>query len=152
MSEALQVCQSAEEGYPLIARFARDLFPNTSGALFMLQTRDEVLESVSTWGEPVLSSRTFASQDCWAVRRGRIHHLFDRDPLLTCPHLQDYEGPCSTCIPLIHRGQIIGMLHLQNTDETGPLADAFMSGMPELSDEKLVAPPSPTILPGPFPI
>ena len=29
MSEFLQACQNTEETYPLIARFARDLFPNT---------------------------------------------------------------------------------------------------------------------------
>lgn len=39
MSEVLQACQSAAEAYPLIARFARDLFPNTSGSLFVLQSR-----------------------------------------------------------------------------------------------------------------
>ena len=139
MSEFLQACQSTEETYPLIARFARDLFPNTSGSLFMLQSRDDVLESVSTWGEPVLSARVFAPQDCWAVRRSRIHQVPGRDPLMTCRHLKDYQGSCSTCIPLINQGSTIGMLHIQNTEETGPLADAFLSGPPEMPDEKLVA-------------
>lgn len=139
MSEFLQACQTTEETYPLIARFARDLFPNTSGSLFMLQSRDDVLESVSLWGEPVLAARIFAPQDCWAVRRSRIHQVVERDPLMTCRHLKDYEGPCSTCIPLINQGQTIGMLHLQNIDDTGPMADAFLSGPPDLPDEKLVA-------------
>jgi diguanylate cyclase (GGDEF)-like protein len=139
MSEFLQACQSAEETYPLIARFARDLFPNTSGTLFMLQSRDDVLESVSIWGEPVLADRIIAPQDCWSVRRSKIHQVLERDPLMTCRHLKDYEGSCSTCIPLINHGLTIGMLHLQNTEETGPLADAFLSGPPEPPDEKLVA-------------
>jgi diguanylate cyclase (GGDEF)-like protein len=139
MSEFLQACQSIEEAYPLIGRFARDLFPNTSGSLFMLHSRDDVLESVSVWGEPVLAARIFAPQDCWAVRRSRIHQVVERDPLMTCRHLKDYEGPCSTCIPLINQGLTIGMLHLQNTEETGPVADAFLSGPPEPPDEKLVA-------------
>ena len=58
MSEFLQACQTTEETYPLIARFARDLFPNTAGSLFMLQSRDDLLESVSLWGEPVLATRS----------------------------------------------------------------------------------------------
>ena len=139
MSEFLQACQSTEETYPLIARFARDLFPNTSGSLFMLQSRDDVLESVSIWGEPVLSDLIFAPQDCWAVRRSRIHQVVERDPLMTCRHLKDYGGPCSTCVPLINQGQTIGMLHLQNIEDTGPMADAFLAGPPEPPDEKLVA-------------
>ena len=138
MSEFLQACQSIEESYPLIARFARDLFPNTSGSLFMLQSRDDLMESVSTWGEPALTTQIFAPQDCWAVRRSRIHQVVERDPLMTCRHLKDYEGLCSTCIPLINQGLTIGMLHLQNTEETGPMADAFLSEPPEPPDEKLV--------------
>ena len=31
------------------------------------------------------------------------------------------------------------MLHLQNIDDSGPMADAFLSGPPDLPDEKLVA-------------
>ena len=139
MSEFLQACQNTEETYPLIARFARDLFPNTAGSLFMLQSRDDVLESVSIWGEPVLAAKVFAPQDCWAVRRSRIHQVVERDPLMTCRHLKDYEGACSTCIPLINQGQTIGMLHLQTIDDTGPMPDAFLSGPPDLPDEKLVA-------------
>ncbi len=139
MSEFLQACQNPEETYPLIARFARELFPNTSGSLFMIQSSDEVLESVSIWGEPVLAVKTFIPQDCWAVRRGRIHQVVERDPLMNCRHLKDYEAPCATCIPLINQGQAIGMLHLQTIDETGPMSDAFMSGPPDLPDEKLVA-------------
>jgi diguanylate cyclase (GGDEF)-like protein/PAS domain S-box-containing protein len=139
MSEFLQACQSAEETYPLIARFARDLFPNTSGSLFMLQSRDDILESVSIWGEPVLAATIFAPQDCWAVRRSRIHQIAERDPLMTCRHLKDYEGPCSICIPLINQGQTIGMLHLQTVDDTGPMPDTFLSGPPDLPNEKLVA-------------
>jgi len=139
MSEFLQACEDPEETYPLIARFARDLFPNTSGSLFMLQSRDDVLESVSIWGEPVLADKTFTPQDCWAVRRSRIHQVVERDPLMTCRHLKDYEGPCSTCIPLINQGKTMGMLHLQNIDDSGPMADAFLSGPPDLPDEKLAA-------------
>jgi diguanylate cyclase (GGDEF)-like protein len=139
MSEFLQACQSPEETYPLIARFARDLFPNTSGSLFMLQSRDDVLESVSLWGEPVLADKIFATQDCWAVRRSRIHQVLERDPLMTCRHLRDYEGPGSICIPLINQGQTIGILHLQNIDDSGPMTDDFLSGPPDLPDEKLIA-------------
>ena len=139
MSEFLQACQSTEETYPLIARFARDLFPNTSGSLFMLQSRDDVLESVSIWGEPILAAKIFAPQDCWAIRRSRVHQVVERDPLMTCRHLKDYEGPCSTFIPLSNQGKTIGLLHLQTIDDTGPLADAFLSGTPEPPDEKLVA-------------
>jgi diguanylate cyclase (GGDEF)-like protein len=139
MSEFLQACQSTEETYPLIARFAQELFPNTSGSLFMLQSRDDVLESVSIWGEPVLAARIFAPQDCWAVRRSRIHQVMEKDPLMTCRHLKDFGGSCSTCIPLINQGQPVGMLHLQNLEDTGPLPDAFLSGPPDLPDEKLVA-------------
>ena len=33
----------------------------------------------------------------------------------------------------------MGMLHLQSVEDSGPLADAFLSGPPELPDEKLIA-------------
>jgi diguanylate cyclase (GGDEF)-like protein len=140
MSEFLQACQSLEEAYPLVARFAGELFPETSGTLFMLDAQEEALEMWHSWGQPLLKVQTFPPQDCWAVRRGKLHQVLEKDPVMGCRHMREADGFSYLCAPLINQGQTIGLLHIQQKlEETGPLPDEFLAAPPDLPDEKLVS-------------
>ena len=73
MAEKLQSCLSVDEAYPLIAQHAQDLFPAKSGALFILDPTNNLLEAVSTWGDALAGELVFPPTDCWALRRGRLN-------------------------------------------------------------------------------
>lgn len=139
MGEFLQACQTPEEAYPLIGRFAADLFPATSGALFMLDSQEETLELQHRWGEPVLEAPAFPPHDCWAARRGKLHQVQEKDSLMGCRHMAGVGGFFYICAPLINQGQTIGLLHLQQkTEEDSPNSDEFLASPPDLPPEKLL--------------
>ena len=53
MLELLQICQSPDEAYPVIAQYTQELFPNSSGALYLLNSSNNLVASVSQWGQHI---------------------------------------------------------------------------------------------------
>lgn len=110
----LQVCISMEETYPVIYYYARELFPNCTGALYLLNDKKTIVESVVTWGEqkdnqiPVITM-----EDCWSLRQGKVHTVNDNKNGLVCNHLTECPEYGYTCVPIIAQGEMVGMLHLQ---------------------------------------
>jgi diguanylate cyclase (GGDEF)-like protein len=140
MGEFLQASQSPEEAYPLITRFAQDLFPGTSGALFMLDSHEETLEKQHQWGEPLLQNLDFPPHDCWAARRGKPQRVQYPGNPIGCRHMGETGGLVYCCSPLINQGQTIGLLHIQQRQEEAfPVQDEFLAVQTDLPDEKLVA-------------
>src|SRR5262249_46136375 len=85
--DILQSCQSAEEAYGIIRSVLRDLLPSTSGGVFISSPLRDSMEMVATWGAVVSSAKTFRPDDCWALRRGKIHHIHAGASPLLCPHV-----------------------------------------------------------------
>ena len=73
LSEFLLACTTVEEAYSVIARTGQNLFPGTLGCLFNYNENSNELEATATWGGLALepNERTFAPEQCWALRRGR---------------------------------------------------------------------------------
>jgi hypothetical protein len=69
MAEKLQSCLSGDEAYPLITQYAQALFPARSGALFILDPTNNLMEAVNTWGDSLAGETVFPPTDCWAFRR-----------------------------------------------------------------------------------
>ena len=88
----LQSCLTVEEAYKAIATLVRPIFPNSSGAIFLTKDSKNLLEAVSTWGSSSIGSPLFAPNDCWALRRGRVHWADAANPGLHCPHLRQGVG------------------------------------------------------------
>ena len=55
----------------------------------------------------------FEPDDCWALRRGRIHEVEDVEIGPICPHLKHAPLAPYMCLPLIAKGDILGLLHLR---------------------------------------
>ncbi len=91
LGEVLQSCTSPDESYAPIARFCGLLFPDGSGALFLMHNSRNYLESVAKWGGTLGSKDVFAPAECWALRRGQFHRL-DNAAGLRCPHLETSAG------------------------------------------------------------
>lgn len=126
MGEMLQSCMTEAEAHQVIARAAQGLFagegaPYASGLLAVATPAagagSAALEVAAAWGEfPALLERrpgaeVFAAEDCWALRRSRIHMLAGGEQGPLCAHAR-LEGARSLCAPLLARGGAVGVLHL----------------------------------------
>lgn len=109
LTELLQTALRAEEAYEVVASFGERLFPDSSGTLFLTNAARTFLEAATSWGE-THCERVFATEDCWAVRRGRAHPAV-QPGALHCHHFHTTGN--TLCIPLVAQGDALGVLCLE---------------------------------------
>lgn len=118
MSQMLQACQHDDEAKAVIGHFAPQLFPATIGAIYLINTSRNYVESIVAWGETCapLSESIFGPNECWALRRGRAHLVQEQASSLACQHVETdgREAFPSLCVPLMAHGQTLGLLHLES--------------------------------------
>jgi diguanylate cyclase (GGDEF)-like protein len=115
--------------------FMKKLFPASQGALFLLSNSRSDLESVVTWGEfPVASdNNVFPPDACWGLRRGRAHVVDDIHVGPICPHLVHTPDLPYVCLPLMAKGDILGLLHLKNAFNTNGAGHAQMADLRQIA-------------------
>jgi diguanylate cyclase (GGDEF)-like protein len=125
ISEILQACLSVEEAYTVLGELIQPLFPNISGGLFVLSDSKNCVEAVATWSDETFSSqKLFSPNECWALRRGRVHFVTSSRRGLECTHIyQDSLNAESVCVPMMAQGEALGVLHL-STQQQGALTSA----------------------------
>ncbi|MHB9074214.1 MAG: diguanylate cyclase [Desulfobaccales bacterium] len=116
MGDMMQACQASEEAYGTIGYFMPKFFPNDSGALYLLNNSRNLFEAVATWGRTPPPISVFAPDDCWSVRRGRLHKVDNPREALLCRHVASSCFGGYLCVPLVAQGETLGVLHL----ESGP--------------------------------
>ena len=116
LNEMSDLLQSSTEkaAHTIIGDAARRLFPGTSGALYLFNTARTHVNMVSAWGNPPPVARTFVSDDCWALRRGQTHQLYEEDEKPPCKHILEPLPAVSYCLPMVAQGEILGVFHLQS--------------------------------------
>ncbi|MBU4231120.1 MAG: PAS domain S-box protein [Desulfobacterales bacterium] len=117
MAEKLQSCLSLDEAYPLIAQYAQGLFPAKSGALFIQNPTNNLLEAVSTWGDAPVGELAFAPTDCCALRRGRENLGGGLHREMRCRHVPPLQPGNYLCLPLLVHRETLGMLHIQDLSD-----------------------------------
>jgi diguanylate cyclase (GGDEF)-like protein/PAS domain S-box-containing protein len=118
ISDFLQACFTVEEACKALSHLIEPLFPNCAGSIFITNASRDRVEVMSFWGEALHSEVAFLPNDCWALRRGRVHFV-DRKSGLYCNHiLLDEEIDVTLCIPMIAQGETIGLFHLSNNKAT----------------------------------
>ena len=128
MAEKLQLCLSGGEAYPLITQHAQALFPARSGALFILDPTNNLMEAVNTWGNAPVGEPVFPPTDCWALRRGRISVGGGSRREMCCRHMPPHYPGDYLCLPLLAQGETLGMLHvLDVADLTGERAELLQT-------------------------
>jgi diguanylate cyclase (GGDEF)-like protein/PAS domain S-box-containing protein len=111
MGDLLQSCNTCSEAYTGIRAFARQLFPEDSGALFVFGASAQTVESVAVWGEHPPEEGEFSANDCWSLRRGRIHGRVEVESGLRCKHVASQSAPY-LCVPMMAQGAALGVLHI----------------------------------------
>ncbi len=113
INEFVQACVSLEEAQVIIADLLKPLFPNTHGAVYLMNNSKNLLEAISAWGI-VHSDSNFDPKECWAIRRGNPHQVHPHTSGLYCSHI-DAKATLkpSLCLPMIAERGIIGLLYLR---------------------------------------
>lgn len=130
MGELLQSCRSVGEAYKIMARTIKQLFPGMSGALFSFHPDPDHVEAVINWGE-VQTESFFVPDDCWGLRRNRMHVVEVGSGELICPHMMVPDGVNTigseppenyVCLPLMAQRETLGLLHLMG-GEAQPITE-----------------------------
>jgi diguanylate cyclase (GGDEF)-like protein/PAS domain S-box-containing protein len=112
MGDMLRACLTTDEAYRVIVRVAEQIFPVQVGALYIITPSRNLVESVAMWGNASLAERIFAPDECWALRRGRIHWVEDANAGLICKHLRHPSTTGYLCVPMMAQSEALGVLHL----------------------------------------
>jgi len=119
MGDLLQSCRTADEAYPIIARYAQILMPDSVGALYLLRTVQDVAEKVAQWGNEPSGENELVLNECWGIRRGKVHLVRNSEGPF-CDHLGMPFPDRYICVPLIAQGETIGLLHIRNSGMNEP--------------------------------
>ncbi len=124
MNEFLQVCMSLEEAYAMVGDLIKPLFPQCSGAVFVITASKNMVDAVTRWGHSMPCEHTFSSIQCWALRRGQIHWVDQNHTGLLCQHIHPENIPTeSLCLPMMAQGEALGLLHIRS-ETAGIMTDS----------------------------
>ncbi len=112
LGELLQSCDDVTEAYDVIRNISQKLFPDEVGALSIAAASRNFLEVVAQWGNRTITETVFAPNDCWALRRGRVHQSHSGEGAPGCSHLSGLPDSIRLCIPLMAHGETFGVLSL----------------------------------------
>ncbi len=120
LSELLQACATAEEAYAVMGQLCGQLFPEASGTVLVTSPTRDGLAAVAAWGGLPGQRDRFALDECWALRRGRIHRVDDAAASPACPHLGEPTPAAFLCVPLAAQGETLGLFSLAARPGPGP--------------------------------
>ncbi|HKZ04958.1 MAG TPA: diguanylate cyclase [Methylomirabilota bacterium] len=118
MGDLLDACLTLTEVYNVVRRSLEGLFPQSAGALHVINSSRNLVETVAAWGAGGAGGETvFAPADCWALRRGRIHVVEKSGDALVCAHLEAPLPDSYICLPLVAQGEAVGVLYFARVAE-----------------------------------
>lgn len=118
MGELLHSSHSEQELYGILSRTMERLFPGWTGALYMVSVSRETARTAHAWGREAARLKTaITSDDCWALRRGRPHHVDGEGSHPPCSHHMNATARRQHCVPLTGQGELLGILHLSEDEE-----------------------------------
>jgi diguanylate cyclase (GGDEF)-like protein/PAS domain S-box-containing protein len=123
MGDMLRACLNTDEAYNVIVRVAQQIFPVQVGALYVITPSRNLVEAAAIWGNPSLVERIFSPEECWGLRRGRVHWVEDANTGLLCKHLHQPPPHSYLCVPMMAQSEALGVLHLTQP-EGAPITEA----------------------------
>ncbi|MEA5619633.1 PAS domain S-box protein [Cronbergia sp. UHCC 0137] len=117
ISDFLQACLTVQEACQILSNLVQPLFPDCSGGLFITSSSRNRVERLSSWGESLSSIVDFYPNECWSLRRGKIHICNAQKFGLRCQHIpKDVKITNTICIPMIAQGETLGMFHIMSNN------------------------------------
>ena len=108
--DILQSCQTVAEAYQIIGSTLPATLSSPAGALCMTTASRNLVEVKATWGDTVVTEKAFAPDQCWALRRGKMHRVKDPATPMRCAHVSESLAGGYACIPLAAHGETLGVL------------------------------------------
>ena len=136
LSNFLISCVTVEEACNAIAKYCETLFPEGQGALYLLRASRDYLNRYAYWGAPQEENPPFKPEDCWGLRRGRPHTVFDPQKDAICGHIAaHHKGEPYMCVPLVVQSDLLGLMWitLAEPESSGGGTDAPMNGKQQLA-------------------
>ena len=127
MTDLLQTCIDVAEAYTVVSQSLPQIFTTESGALYALSESHNFLESVASWGDTERMEKVFRPQECWALRRGRLHVVEPPRTGLQCSHVGPNTRGTYLCMPMMAQGEAVGLLHLASGPHCTKLAETKQS-------------------------
>lgn len=118
MGDILRACMNTREVYEVIVNVAQEIFPGQGGALYVIGPLRNIVESVAEWGDTAGLEPTFPPNECWALRRGRMHCVDDTQTGLLCKHLHTPMPKGYLCIPMMAQSEAVGILFLKQSESS----------------------------------
>jgi PAS domain S-box-containing protein len=115
--DILQSSQNVEEAYKITENVLQGMLRSTAGELCITSPSRDVVEVVASWGNVTGSEKAFRPDDCWALRRGKIHRGKNPASPLRCAHVSKSLANGYVCIPLSAQGETLGVLYVENVSE-----------------------------------
>ncbi|MGH7229746.1 MAG: diguanylate cyclase [Nitrospiraceae bacterium] len=136
LGDLLQTCLTTNEAHIVIAKGMRDLFPRTSGALYLIDGSRQGVEVMALWDKHAALQRAFQLDECWALRRGQMHVVHDPAAGPLCRHFDSSSPSSYFCLPLMAQGEMMGLLHVRCL-LPDPVDSDNQPGFPSDSDRRL---------------
>lgn len=116
LNDNLQVCKNIQETQPILRRYGQRLFPNHAISICLFNSSRNIVEPFVSWGNSNPIEHIFAPDDCWALRKGKMHTENPGVEGFVCPNRA--QGECSrySCIPMMAYGEVIGMMHIDTSN------------------------------------
>lgn len=122
LNDNLQVCQNVLETRKILDRYGRALFPGQSGTICLYKSSRNVVEPFTGWGDDQHLKKSFKPDDCWALRKGKVHCEINSGEGYICPNVSDDCSNVSyACIPMMAYGEVIGVMHMGLTNQSPDL-------------------------------
>jgi diguanylate cyclase (GGDEF)-like protein/PAS domain S-box-containing protein len=129
--DILQSCQTVEEAYQIIGNTLPVNLSSATGALCITTPSRNIVETVAAWGDKSATVKTFAPEDCWALRRGKVHVVADAQSPMRCEHVSESTIGGYLCVPLAAHGETLGVLCLEQllpSENSSIVTPAAMEG------------------------
>jgi len=74
------------------------------------------LESIAKWGDypESMDENILALDECWGLRRGGLYIADKTKGDILCSHIKQQTGNSYACLPLMAKGEVLGLLHLRS--------------------------------------
>lgn len=112
LGELLQACRTPDEAFEVIGRIGPRFFSATTGAISLFQASRNAVDVKARWGETEFGAVSFEPEQCWGLRRGRLHVFEAGGASMRCEHLPEPTPAAAACLPLLANGELLGALHL----------------------------------------
>ncbi|RTZ14038.1 sensor domain-containing diguanylate cyclase [Vibrio aquaticus] len=112
LANMLAACNNMVEAQKIVSDILPRILGNVNGSVSLMRSSRNQLVTQLDWGDTWPGSASFAPDECWSLRKGRVHQSNDDFHTLSCAHMNEIEHNQTLCIPLTAHGNTIGIMHL----------------------------------------